>query len=85
MFDILFELEKKLDIKELSAFQGRCYGRISEIIFNVWLEYQSKNGRLKKSQIKEIPYIHIEKINWWKKGLAFLKAKFFNKKYENSF
>ena len=37
LFDILFELEKKLDIKELSAFQGRCYGRISEIIFNVWL------------------------------------------------
>jgi len=27
----------------------------------------------------------MENINWWKKGLAFLKAKFFGKRYEGSF
>ena len=44
-----------------------------------------KSGVLKKNEIKEIPYIHMEKINWWKKGTAFLKAKFFGNKYNGSF
>ena len=26
-----------------------------------------------------------ERINWWKKGTSFLKAKFFKKKYTQSF
>ncbi|WP_373219479.1 DUF4422 domain-containing protein [Ruminococcus sp. 5_1_39BFAA] len=85
LFDILFELSKRIEIPELSAFQGRFYGRISEIIFNVWLDYQMKSGTLRKNQIKEIPCIHMEKINWGKKGIAFLNAKFLGKKYEGSF
>ena len=55
--------------REYSFFQGRFYGRVSEIIFNVWLMNQ-------KEEIKEIPYIHMEEIDWKKKGMAFLKAKF---------
>lgn len=70
---------------ELSAFQNRFYGRVSEIIFNVWLDYQLESGNLKKEDIKEIKCIHIEKINWTKKIFAFLKAKFFSKKYNGSF
>lgn len=85
LFDILFDLEKRIDTPELSAFQGRFYGRISEIIFNVWLDYQIKSGKLKSSEVKELPYMHMENINWWKKGTAFLKAKFFGEKYEGSF
>lgn len=85
LFCILFELRNRIDMTELSAFQGRYYGRISEIIFNVWLNYQIESGRLKKSEIKEIPCIHMEKINWRKKGTAFLKAKLLHKKYEGSF
>ncbi len=27
----------------------------------------------------------MEKVNWWKKGTSFLKAKFGKKKYEKSF
>ena len=72
-------------MQELSAFQARFYGRVSEIIFNVWLDGQLEKGKLKKSDIKELPCIHMEKINWWKKGTSFLKAKFFKKKYEGSF
>lgn len=53
LFDILFELKTKIDMPKLSAFQGRFYGRISEIMFNVWLEYQIVNGKLKKKEIKE--------------------------------
>jgi len=85
LFDILFELDKRINMPELSSFQGRYYGRISEIIFNVWLDHEVKNGKIKKSEIKEIPCVHMEKIDWTKKGTAFLKAKFFGKKYEGSF
>ena len=51
----------------------------------MWLLEQQKNGKIKSSEIKEIPLIHMEKINWWKKGGAFLKAKFMGKKYNGSF
>lgn len=78
LFDILFELEKRMKVKEYSAFQGRFYGRVSEILFNVWLAEQSY-------PIKEIGYMYMEKINRWKKVIAFLKAKFGKKKYESSF
>lgn len=85
LFDILFELSKRVDMLYLSGFQGRFYGRISEIIFNVWLDQKIQSGEIKKDQVMEIPYIHMEKINGWKKGTSFLKAKFFGKKYEGSF
>lgn len=85
LFDILFELRDRLGEKGLTPFHSRYYGRISEIIFDVWLDEQINSGRIKTYEVKEIPLIHMESINWWKKGTAFLKAKFFGKKYEGSF
>lgn len=90
LFDILFEIKDMYangnqKYADISAFQGRFYGRISEIIFNVWLDYQVTSGKIKKSEIKELKYIHMERINWVKKGSAFLKAKLFQKRYEGSF
>lgn len=89
LFAILFELKKRMEgnqkMQELSVFQSRFYGRVSEIIFNVWLERQLETGSLKKNEVKEIPVIHMDEINWAKKGGAFLKAKFIGKKYEGSF
>lgn len=85
LFDILFELKARLGEDGLTPFHSRYYGRISEIIFNVWLDNQGREGKISKHEIKEIPLIHMEKINWWKKGTAFLKAKFFGKKYSGSF
>lgn len=85
LFRILFELENRYDNSEISAFQGRFYGRVSEIIFNVWLEYQIEKGIIEPEKIKEIGCIHMERINWLKKGSSFIKAKFINKKYEASF
>ena len=85
LFGILFELENRINMPELSAFQGRFYGRVSEIIFNVWIQYQMGQGVVKKNEIKELPYIHIGKINWKRKITAFLKAKILHKKYESSF
>ena len=85
LFDILFELRKKRGEAGLSAFQSRYYGRVSEILFNVWLRQQIRSGSIRKDEIREIPLMHMEKINWWKKGTAFLRAKFFGKRYEGSF
>ena len=85
LFQILFELRNRLGEDGLTQFHSRYYGRISEIIFNVWLLEQEGNGKIKKDEVKEIPLIHMEKINWWKKGGAFLKAKFIGKKYSGSF
>ena len=85
LFDILFSLKEQINISELSAFQGRCHGRISEIIFNVWLDYQIRSGNLKKAEIKEFHCIFMGKINWLKKMASFLMAKVFNEKYKHSF
>lgn len=85
LFDILFELGKRIDISELNTFQRRFYGRVSEIIFNVWLDQKIVSGAIKQNEIMEIPYIYIEKVNWRKKGIAFLKAKFIGQKYKDSF
>lgn len=89
VFNILFELEKRVndgklkDCENLSFFQGRFYGRVSEVIFNVWIEHEKrKNPNLK---VKEVKCINMEKINWNRKIRSFLSAKFFGKKYEGSF
>lgn len=82
LFDVLFELDKRVDTDGYSAFQARYPGRVGEILFNVWLDKQSQEKGLK---IKEIKHIHMEPINWWNKGTAFLKAKFLARRYEHGF
>ncbi|OOF81828.1 exopolysaccharide biosynthesis protein [Rodentibacter ratti] len=82
LFPILFELEKHLPTDKYSAFHARFYGRVSELLFNVWLMQYNKKIPIR---IKELPFVYGEKINWGKKILAFLQAKFLGKKYEASF
>ena len=85
LFDILFELQNRMAGVELDAFQARFYGRVSEIIFNVWLDRQLRSGAIAPDQVRELPCLHMEPVNWWKKGTAFLKAKFIHQKYGASF
>ena len=85
LFDILFELKKRFEMPELSDYQQRYYGRISEIAFNVWLDYQIRKHNIRRNEIKEIHSIHLERVNWKTKGIAFMQAKLFGKKYEGSF
>ena len=85
LFDILFALRERMEGVELDAFQARFYGRVSEIIFNVWLDHQLETGVIAPEELREVPCIHMEPVNWWKKGTAFLKAKFMNQKYGASF
>ena len=85
LFDILFELRKRVDASELSPYQQRFYGRISEILLNVWIKHKVEDGFLAADEVMELPWLQTEKVNWLKKGSAFLQAKFTNKKYEGSF
>ena len=78
LFDILFELEKKIDVTQYDAFHARFFGRISEVLLDVWL-------RTKRYYYSELKVMDIENINWFKKGASFLKAKFLGKKYGKSF
>lgn len=78
LFDILFELERRVDTTAYDAFHGRFFGRVSELLLDVWLSEQSLD-------LVEVPVIGMEKTNWIKKGGSFLMAKFFGKKYDKSF
>lgn len=69
LFDILFELEKRIDISCYNQYESRVFGFLSERLFNVWLEYQ----HLEKH---EVEIVNLEKINWVKKVLAFIYRKF---------
>ena len=54
LFDILFELEKRVDITNYSDYDKRIYGFLSERLLNVWLQ---KNKNLKR---KEVPVYNTE-------------------------
>ena len=74
---ILFALEKEIDITQMSAFDARLFGRVSELLLDVWL---------KKNDIKyvETDFVQIGNENWGKKIKSFLSAKFTGRKYDRS-
>jgi len=78
LFSILFELEKRIDVSQYDPFHSRFYGRISELLLDIWIETN-------KVKYLEVPLLNMEKTNWLHKGGMFLRAKFTKKKYEKSF
>ena len=80
LFDILFELENRIDVSEMDAFSQRLFGRVSEILFNAWVLKKLDDGMT----LIECPVIDMEPINWPEKIMLFLQAKFIGKKYKKS-
>ncbi len=78
LFEILFELERRIDPKQYDAFHARYPGRVSELLLDIWIR---TNGL----SYKEVPVADMQGVNWWKKGTAFLRAKFIGQKYDKSF
>ena len=78
MYEILFELEKRINPNQYDSFHARYMGRISELLLDVWINTNKLN-------YKEVSVIDMQNINWLKKGSAFLIAKFTGKKYSKSF
>lgn len=78
VFKILFELEQRVKPEQYDSFHARYLGRISELLLDVWIN----TNNLKYEEIK---VIDMQNVNWFKKGVAFLQAKFIGKKYGKSF
>lgn len=78
LFDILFELEEQFKDAEYDGFHSRFYGRVSELLLDVYI---NTNGL----KYVETPLVYTEKIDWYRKITGFLKAKFLGKKYDKSF
>lgn len=78
LFPILEKLYQTTDLSQLTPFEARLFGRVSELLFNVWLDKQSV-------KIKEVPFVYLDRINFFEKGKSFLMAKFLGKKYGASF
>lgn len=74
LFSILFKVEERLDISEYNEFHSRVFGRISEILLDVWLEKKEYN-------FIEIPVMFMEKQSWFFKIKKFTEAKFYGKSY----
>ena len=68
LFDILAELESKLDIAAYSQNDQRVFGFVGERLLDVWLETN-------QAAYKDIPYVFLEKQNWLRKGTNFIKRK----------
>lgn len=78
IFDILGKLEPKVDLTGYSAFQARVFGRLSELLLNVWLE----KNIVGQYPMTSISMIYMENANWIRKGWRFLKSKFMHQLYD---
>ena len=78
LFPILDSMYECMDLSDSTPFEARLFGRVSELLFNVWLV---KNNLTPT----EAHFMYMEKVNLLKKGLSFLQAKFLGKKYGKSF
>jgi len=71
LFDILFEVEKRLDTASYDAYNQRIFGFISERLLDVFIDTN-------QLPYGELPVLFMENEHWLKKGFAFLKRKFFH-------
>ena len=69
LFDVLFELEKRLDISAYSSYDRRVFGFVGERLLDVWIR---ANG----IPYAELPVLHTESQHWPTKIIRFLKRRF---------
>lgn len=68
LFDVLFELEVRLDISSYSPNDVRVFGFVSERLLDYWVEANSLT-------CVERPVVNLESQHWIRKGTAFLRRK----------
>lgn len=73
LFDILFELEKRLDISDYSEKDARVFGYVSERLIDVWIDAKGYG-------YTEMPVVFMENENFFIKGTRFVLRKFKKRK-----
>ena len=68
LFDILFEVEKRVDISDYSQSEARIFGYISELLLDVWIE-------VNQPKYCELPVAFIEGQNYLVKGANMIQRK----------
>ena len=68
LFEVLERIEERLDISGYTDFDKRVFGRLSELLLDVWI---SKNG----VSYHELPMINLEGESWPRKILTFIRRK----------
>lgn len=68
LFDILFELERRLDISRYSKYDARVFGFVAERLLDSWL---AKNG----VKCVEVPVWNLESQHWGRKIWNFVLRK----------
>jgi len=71
LFEILFEVEKRVDISDYDAYQGRIFGFLAERLFNVWIFHHHL-----KVKVKEVKVVNLEGENLILKAVNMLKRKY---------
>lgn len=74
IFQVLERLEERIDTSRYSAFQARVYGRISELLLNVWVEYQEMEAAY-------LPVVYLESPMFVRKAFRLLKSKLLHQYY----
>lgn len=69
IFDVLHELELRLDISGYSPYDARVFGFVAERLLDVWLMTNRVSWR-------DLPYVFTEQQNWPLKVWRFLLRKF---------
>ena len=69
LFDVLGEVDKKVDYSDYTPYEQRVFGFLSELLLDTWL--------LTNPQYKtvEVNRVFLEKQNWPLKIVKFLKRK----------
>ena len=68
IFDVLSELERRIDICDYSKNDARVFGFVAERLLDVWI----MTNHIK---YEDVPYVFMENQNWFVKGTNFLKRK----------
>lgn len=71
LFDVLFELERKIDISSYDSYQKRVFGFIAERLFNIYLRKNNLN-------YIELKISHIEREKYFFKLVNFVARKLIN-------
>ncbi len=69
LFDILFELEKRLDVSGYSERDRRVFGYVAERLMDVWLEQT-------QPRMRQLPVLCLESQRWPRKILTFIRRRF---------